>query len=953
EEHHRNLLLFKNNEHMSSACNNFKLDSQYVISKVVCAVCKKCLNSVNHDVCLNIYVNGKIPRGKKQTAKVSVKEIQKNYQPKIAKPKRIGTRESLATPKPRKSRIPLRWSPTGRLFDQDGKISDSSESKSQSDCSNGDNACCSKHMTGNLKLLINFVWKFMGTVRYNFIKEHVEKGTIELYFVKTDYQLADIFTKALPTDRFNYLVRRLGMRSLSPKELERLFLDKRLNELTMMVLMRQTENCDMLFHMVMTDMKLLVVETETADITADDVDTVFCSTDVGRSKQVDLKNKSPAGMKYCQQKQNTLAAGMTIPNTEFMIIAGADNRPPMLEKSLYDSWKSRMELYIENRENRRMILNSLQNGPLVWPTVVEDDGTTRTKNEAGLIHPWSSDNGILLWLIKRVLQREYDSTSSHRVLLMQSLAIKLSKQFQLAYDVHMCRMIPQIVIILEGEMCTSEKIKQDEDLQGILIDATLYCGMTGSLMYLTSSRPDIIYAVYLCARYQAKPTKKHLHAVKRIFRYLKGTIKIGLNMNPIATQQVALDNALVSPEKRLKIEKYNARIELPNQDFIKPPSEEEMVPFIKELGVLIPEEMINQDIKDSKAYKTYLAFATGHATPKKARKFKKIASPLKKLSHVLEEEPTEKPNGLGDEVGSQPKVLDESQDKTTGINKGTVTKPEVLDVPKYQSESENESWGYNDDDSNDDDSNDVSNDDDGNDDNDDVDNDADGDNKASNSERMKMRILILIRTDVNARLKDDEHEEEGKGDAEKTDTGRDDGTQETTYEQVKDDEHVIHNSDTEINSMMNINVHHEEPSTQTPHLLSIPVTVIPETSTAVAPTIPLTISPINPLPQQSTLTPTPTPTTNTTTTSIPISGIAQVENHPLTFDEPMSTPINFLAYVMNNLKIDNMTQEHLVGPAFNLLKGTCKSQVKLEYHFEECYKAVTDRLDWNNHEGQE
>ncbi|GKE17700.1 retrovirus-related pol polyprotein from transposon TNT 1-94 [Tanacetum coccineum] len=59
-------------------------------------------------------------------------------------------------------------------------------------------------------------------VRYHFIKEHVEKGTIELYFVKTDYQLGDLFTKALPVDRFNYLVRRLGMRSLSPQELDRL-----------------------------------------------------------------------------------------------------------------------------------------------------------------------------------------------------------------------------------------------------------------------------------------------------------------------------------------------------------------------------------------------------------------------------------------------------------------------------------------------------------------------------------------------------------------------------------------------------------------------------------------------------------------------------------------------------------------------------------------------------------
>nr|GEY67231.1 hypothetical protein [Tanacetum cinerariifolium] len=59
-------------------------------------------------------------------------------------------------------------------------------------------------------------------VRYHFIKEHVEKGMIEQYFVKTDYQLADIFTKALPVDRFNYLVRRLGMRSLCPQELDRL-----------------------------------------------------------------------------------------------------------------------------------------------------------------------------------------------------------------------------------------------------------------------------------------------------------------------------------------------------------------------------------------------------------------------------------------------------------------------------------------------------------------------------------------------------------------------------------------------------------------------------------------------------------------------------------------------------------------------------------------------------------
>ncbi|GJV94413.1 retrovirus-related pol polyprotein from transposon TNT 1-94 [Tanacetum coccineum] len=73
-----------------------------------------------------------------------------------------------------------------------------------------------------------------------------------------------------------------------------------------------------------------------------------------------------------------------------------------------------------------------------------------------------------------------------------------------------------------------DKSKLDEDLQGKPVDPTHYCRMIGSLMYLTSNRPDLIFAVCMCARYQAKPTKKHLHAVKRIFRYLKGTIDMGL-----------------------------------------------------------------------------------------------------------------------------------------------------------------------------------------------------------------------------------------------------------------------------------------------------------------------------------------------------------------------------------------------------------------------------------------
>ncbi|GJY01347.1 hypothetical protein Tco_0359499 [Tanacetum coccineum] len=68
---------------------------------------------------------------------------------------------------------------------------------------------------------------------------------------------------------------------------------------------------------------------------------------------------------------------------EYMILSGADNRPPMLDKDLYDSWKSRMELYIHNQEHGKMILESVEHGPLFWPTV-EENGVTKTMKYAKL-----------------------------------------------------------------------------------------------------------------------------------------------------------------------------------------------------------------------------------------------------------------------------------------------------------------------------------------------------------------------------------------------------------------------------------------------------------------------------------------------------------------------------------------------------------------------------------------
>nr|GEU31900.1 hypothetical protein [Tanacetum cinerariifolium] len=308
--------------------------------------------------------------------------------------------------------------------------------------------------------------------------------------------------------------------------------------------------------------------------------------------------------------------------------------------------------------------------------------------------------------------------------------------------------------------------------------------------------------------------------------------------------------------------------------------------YFQQYGALIPDEMFNQVIKDSKAYKTYLDFATGKATPKKARKFKKVASPSRKLSHVLEEDPVVKSkqakklvkkssivptagvvirdnpsefvpkkktpakvdrskgidllsdlallevaqlkktlkksklethklhaSGSSDGVGSKPKVLDEHEDKTTGIDERTGTKLGVPDVPKFLSESENESWGYSGDvDGNDDDSDEVTKDDN---DDDDVDYDADGDNEASDSKKTdstedenpnlnqnddeeaeyKEEYVHTLDSfeftkddkeykelykDVNVRLQATDQDAERKGDEEMNAACRDDGTQQTT-----------------------------------------------------------------------------------------------------------------------------------------------------------------------------
>ncbi|GJY49617.1 hypothetical protein Tco_0439573 [Tanacetum coccineum] len=82
-------------------------------------------------------------------------------------------------------------------------------------------ACCAQVIWMRTQLL-DYGYKYNRIPMYCDSKKHVEKGIVEIYFVGTEYQLADLFTKALPKERFEYLVHRIGMRCMTPTQLESL-----------------------------------------------------------------------------------------------------------------------------------------------------------------------------------------------------------------------------------------------------------------------------------------------------------------------------------------------------------------------------------------------------------------------------------------------------------------------------------------------------------------------------------------------------------------------------------------------------------------------------------------------------------------------------------------------------------------------------------------------------------
>nr|GEW95962.1 copia protein [Tanacetum cinerariifolium] len=167
-----------------------------------------------------------------------------------------------------------------------------------------------------------------------------------------------------------------------------------------------------------------------------------------------------------------------------------------------------------------------------------------------------------------------------------------------------------------------KKSKLDEAKEGKAVDPSHYRGMIDTLLYLTASRPGLQFAICMCARYQARPTEKHAHAVKRIFRYLRGTaFLVTSDVSEIYMQEFYATATVHHHAIRFKMDnkKHIVNLEsfrdmlhiyprLPGQSFVEPPFEEEMLSFLCFLGHIAAIRKLT-DVNINKLYQPWRSFA--------------------------------------------------------------------------------------------------------------------------------------------------------------------------------------------------------------------------------------------------------------------------------------------------------------------------------------------------------
>ncbi|GJU38505.1 retrovirus-related pol polyprotein from transposon TNT 1-94 [Tanacetum coccineum] len=366
-------------------------------------------------------------------------------------------------------------------------------------------------------------------------REQVENGIVELYFVRTEYQLADIFTKLLPRERFNFLIDKLAIAS----------------------------------------------EQFSSGLGLQGMTPATSSTRLGLNPDA-LSTSIPSSQEH-EHSPIISQCFEESPKTP-TFHDGPLNESPQEDSTSQGSSSNMRELYTSFEHLDNVFLIKLK-----WIYKVKTDESGGVlKNKARLVaqgfrqeedinfeESFAPDNPSHVYKLKKALyglkqapRAWYDKLSSFLIsqqfskgavdptlftrhagndILLVTNKFKMSMIGQMSFFLGLqISQSPRGIFINQSKYASEtvkkyglhstysvdtpmiENKKLDKDLQGKPVDATHYRGMIGSLIYLTSSRPNLNYDVCLCARYQAKPTEKHLQAMKWIFRYLNGTIHMGL-----------------------------------------------------------------------------------------------------------------------------------------------------------------------------------------------------------------------------------------------------------------------------------------------------------------------------------------------------------------------------------------------------------------------------------------
>nr|GEX93464.1 hypothetical protein [Tanacetum cinerariifolium] len=556
EDHRRNVKFSKNKMYVI-ACND-SLKAKILNVNFVCATCGKCVLKEKHDMCVLKSVNGVNSRTKMPIAMpVSTRDPKCNVKQSVAKPLKK-TIASESNQKPRNI--------TRKLYERVSKACSwwylnftplRYKWKPKSDKENLNSNLveiilfivdfgCSKYMMGNLKLLINFVEKFLGTVKFGndqiapilgygdlvLRSCHDKIELVEEYAQVKNDEFINIFCTPVQ-DRGETSSRHVDSSNMHtfyqhhPSE-HRWMEDHPLeqvigNPLQSVRTRRQLESDGEMCMFV-----LIVSRTKTKNIKEAMDDSAWIESMQEELYQFDRLDvwelvarplcKNVINMKWLwknkRDEENTV-----IRNKSCLVAKGYVQKEGMDMKTTFLYGPLKEEVYMNQPDGfvdpyhpdkvyqLKKALYGLKQAPRAWYDELSNFLVSKGFSKGSI------DPTLFITKHKRDILLIHQSRCG--IFINQA---KYAQEILIKHGMTSCDSV--------GTLMATKHL--DADLSGTPVDQMKYQSMVGALMYLTASRPDIMHATCYYARYQAKPTEKHLNAVKRIFRYLKDTIHMGL-----------------------------------------------------------------------------------------------------------------------------------------------------------------------------------------------------------------------------------------------------------------------------------------------------------------------------------------------------------------------------------------------------------------------------------------